>query len=276
MTILRSGRAAFRFSGPDATRLLADVITGFVAPEPGPARWWALLSPQGKIQAEGLIGVDGEAYLLDVAADAADAFFKRMKMYRLRAKVEIEDLRETHRVGWQAEAPTPAEGLVAHEDPRAGGLGWRVIAPGALAEDWSTDEAPWHARRVAAAIAEMGPDFLPDSQFPHDLGMDLLDGIDFSKGCYVGQEVVSRMKHRGTARRRPVIVEASGLTPKDPVVAGGREAGRVGTIADGTALAIIRLDRVVDPEAVTAGSAPARLHLPSWASYRFGESAETE
>src|SRR5690349_23196193 len=99
-TILRPSRALFRFSGADAQKLLFDVVTARVLAEPGPAVWWALLSPQGKIQAEGLSAYADDAFWLDVDAGVADAFFKRMRMLKLRAAVEIADLRETHAVGW--------------------------------------------------------------------------------------------------------------------------------------------------------------------------------
>ncbi len=122
-------------------------------------------------------------------------------------------------------------------------------------------------------MPEQGPDFGIDSNFPHDIGMDLLDGIDFVKGCYVGQEVVSRMKHRGTARRRPVIVSGIEAPAGTPVVAGGREAGTIGEVVDGRAVAILRLDRITDLAAVTVGGKPVTLTLPAWASYQFGEAA---
>ena len=222
-TILRPSRAAFRFSGPDAHKLLFDVVTGRVLPEPGPAAWWALLSPQGKIQAEGLGGWADGAFWLDVDQSAADGFFKRMRMYKLRAAVEIEDLRETHAVGCSIEG---FEQGIVHADPR--GLPERVIATREAAASWQEPNDLYAERRIAFGVPEQGPDFGIDSNFPHDIGMDLLDGIDFVKGCYVGQEVVSRMKHRGTARRRPVIVSGIEAPAGTPVLAGGREAGTIG------------------------------------------------
>ena len=124
-------------------------------------------------------------------------------------------------------------------------------------------------------MPEQGPDFPIDTTFAHDIGLDLLGGIDFVKGCYVGQEVVSRMKHRGTARRRPVLV--SGVTAAaagTPVIANGREAGVLGEVVGGTSVAILRLDRITDPAAVTVGDQPVTLTLPTWATYQFGETAE--
>jgi folate-binding protein YgfZ len=269
--MLRPSRALFRFSGPEAQRLLFDVVTARVTAESGPAVWWALLSPQGKIQAEGLCGWAEDAFWLDVDSGVADTFLKRMRMYKLRAAMEIEDLRETHVVGWSPEA----EGTTAHADPRRGQLGYRVIAERAAAADWWGEGPDFTRARIAAGIAELGPDFEADTSFPHDIGMDLLDGVDFKKGCYVGQEVVSRMQHRGTARRRPVIVSAlpDGAAAGAPLMVGEREIGTIGTMLEGKAVAIVRLDRVPHGEAATFANLPVMLHLPEWATYEFGESA---
>lgn len=266
-TYLRSSRALFRFSGPEAQKLLFDVVTGRLVEEEGRAVWWALLSPQGKIQAEGLSTWSDGAFWLDVHRNVADEFHRRMRMYRLRAKVEIEDLRASHVVGW-------SDGGDGIADPR--GLGARVIAPGGV--DWPDDESAFARKRIAAGIAELGPDFAPDTTFPHDIGMDLLDGVDFKKGCYVGQEVVSRMQHRGTARRRPVIVSGlpNGTAAGAPVFVGEREAGTVGQVVDGDAVAILRLDRIPDEGAATVGGIPVKLRIPSWGTYRFGESEPAE
>jgi folate-binding protein YgfZ len=270
-TILRPSRAAFRFSGPDAQKLLFDVVTGRLLAEPGPGVWWALLSPQGKIQAEGLSGWADDAFWLDVDASVADAFLRKMRMYKLRAALEIEDLRETHAVGWSF-----AEGGagVVHADPR--GLGERLIGTKAEAAGWMAADDRYASRRISAGVPELGPDFAIDTTFPHDIGMDLLDGIDFAKGCYVGQEVVSRMKHRGTARRRPVIVSGIDAAAAADVVASGRTAGTLGEVVDGRAVAVLRLDRITDVTAVTVDGRPVTVELPAWATYQFGEAEETE
>lgn len=272
MTItLRADRALFRFSGAEAYKLVNDVVTGHIPIAPGDGAWWALLSPQGKVLAEGLAGWDDEALWLDVHQSVADDFFKRMKMYRLRAQVVIDDLRATHRVGFAAVAEA---GVVSHED-RLGPvkLGFRVIAPVEHTADWVDDTSTYDAARIAAGIAELGPDFAGGEVFAHDLGMDILDGIDFVKGCYVGQEVVSRMKHRGTARRRPVIVSGIDAPAGTAVVAGTREAGTIGKVVDGRAVAILRLDRITDLNAVSIDGKPVQLALPSWATYQFGEAS---
>ena len=268
--VLRPSRAAFRFSGTEAQKLLFDVVTGRVTAD-GPAVWFALLSPQGKIQAEGLAGFHDDAFWLDVDASVADAFRKRMKMYKLRAQVEIEDLRASHAVGWTDEAEAPG---VSHEDQRAGGRRFIVEKGSEIAED----ETSYLAARIGRGVLEQGPDYAADSTFPHDVGMDFLDGVDFKKGCYIGQEVVSRMQHRGTARRRPVIVVGlpDGAAPGAPLLVGEREAGAIGTMHDGRAVAIIRLDRVPDAHAATFAGLPVELHLPAWATYKFGEQPKEE
>jgi len=271
-TNLRRGRTVVRFSGPDAHRLLNDVLTGRFDPQSDDAGWWALLTPQGKILAEGLAGFADGAWWLDVSAGVAENFLKRMKMYRLRAKAEIEDLTESHRVGWSAEKP--ADGIV-HRDARGGGLGCRVVAPVEAANGWGDGE-DFVKARIAAGIAELGEDFEPETTFAHDIALDLNDGIDFEKGCYVGQEVVSRMKHRGTARRRPVIVSGVSAPAGSAVTAGGREAGRIGHVVDGSAVAVLRLDRITDPNATTVEGAPVTLRLPAWATYAFGESGDED
>lgn len=274
-TYLRADRAVFRFSGPEAHRLLNDVVTGAI-PSPGEgdgevAAAWALLSPQGKILAEGLAGYAEDAIWLDVHQSVADDFFKRMKMYRLRAKVDIDDLRETHRIGFSQDAET--QGL-RHAD-RLGPLdiGWRVIAAVEDTSDWKADDSFYHRERIAAGILHQGNDFPANDAFAHDIGLDILEGIDFAKGCYVGQEVVSRMKHRGTARRRPVIISGIDAPAGTAVVAGSREAGTIGQVVDGCAVAILRLDRITDLSAVTVDGKPVTLALPVWANYKFGDVA---
>jgi folate-binding protein YgfZ len=261
--MLRPSRLPLRIAGPDAPKFLFDVLTARIRPEPGPGFWWALLSPQGKIQAEGLCSWVDDAFMLDVATGVADAFIRKLGLYKLRAALEIKSLADSHVVGWSR------DGL----DPRGAGLGGRVIAPRAEAADWADGEAAFRAARLAFGLMELGPDFAPDSAFPHDIGMDVLGGVDFNKGCYIGQEVVSRMQHRGTARRRPVLVEGlpHGTAAFAPVMVGTREAGTIGTPEGGIAVASIRLDRVPDAGAATVAGQPVRLRLPDWAPYRFGE-----
>lgn len=268
---LRSDRVVFKVSGADATHLLGDVLTPALSEGDGPAKWFALLAPQGKILAEGLIGWADEAWWLDVHESVADNFFKRMRMYKLRANLEIEMLGETHSVAWSAEQPSSG---IVHQDGRADGLGWRLIASRDDAKDWTSGDRQARAR-IASGIAELGPDFDADDVFPHDIGMDHLAGVDFKKGCYVGQEVVSRMQHRGTARRRPVIVSGLGTAARgDSITVGGRNAGTLGAPIGEIAVAIVRIDKIGAPDAAEVNGHAVTLALPAWASYRFSESGE--
>ncbi len=267
--IARNSRVAGKFSGPEAAKLLNDVLSGTVREEDGPTRWWALLTPQGKIVAEGLLGWHENAFWLDVAADVAADFFKRMRMYKLRAQVEIADLSASHAVGWSGQGQNGGQ-VICHEDPRAGGLGFRTIAPVADSENWLDDETEFAKRRIAMGIAELGPDFGPGTFFAHDIAMDLLGGVDFTKGCYVGQEVVSRMQHRATARRRPVIVAGIAPGSNKSVTLGGREVGKVGQVVEGAAVGFLRLDRITSSGQAYIGDKPVSLAVPQWASYGFG------
>lgn len=278
MTETILNRSVIRVTGEDCQRLLNDTLTGdFSGPMGLEGRWFALLSPQGKVLAEGIATQADGAYFLITHPSIVENFLKRMRMYRLRAKVEFEDVSETYAV-------------YRNDDPAAVPLGpWGIaladnrlrqrlwLIPRESAASISTDQAPWQRLLIGAGILTIGEDFEPDQVFAHDIGMDLLDGIDFAKGCYVGQEVVSRMKHRGTARRRPVIVSGIDAPAGTPVMAGDREAGTIGQVVDGMAVAIVRLDRITDPTAVTVGGKPVQIDLPVWANYRLGETvAEDE
>lgn len=272
----RAGRCALKIFGPDAQTFLHDLITARVGADEAGARWWALLSAQGKVQAEGLVGADKEAFWLDIPAETREGFVKRLRLYKLRAKVEIVDLSETHAVGY---APEPIQDFICHKDLRNDALGFRVIAPIDQTDDW-IDPAPgtgaFEHARVVHAIVEMGPDFAPDSQFPHDLGMDLLGGIDFAKGCYVGQEVVSRMQHRSTARKRPVIATGHRLQSGEDVSVDERVIGRLGSVAGESGIAIVRIDRFGHEGSAESGGAPVQLVVPEWASYAFGDSSGSD
>jgi folate-binding protein YgfZ len=272
-------RGVVRVSGEGAHKLLNDTLTcRFDETLAGAGRWFALLSAQGKVQVEGLVTFAEDAWWFDIEAGATADFVRRMKLYRLRAKVEIEHL-VGHGVLWTGDAEAPRGWPIGYRDERVPGLGRRfIVDERALSQlPVASDDplAAFLAARVAVGVPEMGPDFAANDVFAHDIGLDLLNGIDFVKGCYIGQEVVSRMKHRGTARRRPVIV--SGLEAGHAaVVADGREAGTVGPSLHGRAVGIVRLDRIGADGEATVNGVPVRLAIPTWGTYRFGESETAE
>lgn len=270
MTIhLRADRTLFRVTGADAGKLLHDTLTGHVEAVPDQGHWWALLTPQGKVIAEGLLGWADDSYWLDVHDDGVETFVKMMRLYKMRADMQIEDVSAQYAVGWSDAADDSG---IVHADSRGGGLGFRVISAQSHANDWSTDVVPYAKKRISKGVVEVGADYPASTLFPHDAGMDFNDGIDFKKGCYIGQEVVSRMKHRGTARRRPVIVSGVAGNAGDSVTLAGRSAGQLGQVVDKDAVAILRIDRVSDPALAEVNDQPVRLALPVWASYRFGDS----
>jgi folate-binding protein YgfZ len=283
-------RSVIKVSGQGAEKLLNDTLTGrFAGPMGLEGCWFALLSPQGKIQVEGLATRADAAFWLDIHPSVTEPFLKRMKLYRLCAEAEVENVTPDVAVCWgrdsSADAPLTSW-TISYSDQRnkvlsgsgTPALGTRFLVPRNEVAIIAPDPVVFDRARVAAGIAELGRDFDADSTFPHDIGMDLLGGVDFVKGCYIGQEVVSRMQHRGTARRRPVIVSGvpEGAVKGAPVLAGGREAGAIGTALEGRAIAILRLDRISDPAAATVGGQAVTLTLPPWATYAFGESASAD
>ena len=277
-------RGVVRVFGPDARSLLDGLITcDLDKVQEQKARLGALLTPQGKVLFDFIVFAAPEAidggYYLDVAAPYAADLVKRLSFYKLRAKASIEDRSATLAVvaGWEG-APRPSEdfGLVS-EDPRLAALGWRAIV--ALEDAPGLADVPverYHAHRIALGIPEGGKDFVFGDAFPHEAMMDQLHGVDFDKGCYVGQEVVSRMQHRGTARTRIVPVsypEGFVAEAGADVVAQGKVIGKAGTGAEGRGLAMIRLDRAADALAaggtITAGGLPVRLERPDWIDFAF-------
>ena len=252
-----------RVSGSDAAAFLDNLLTADVGGlAQNEARFAALLTPQGKIISDMFVVRDQDAYWIDYPSAVMDALFKRLLMYRLRSKVDMTDGSKSNRMiaGWQQ--PVPQKGL-AFTDPRLNTLGWRAIV--ALDADLSTDVTveAYNAHRVALGVPEGGRDFAYGDAFPHEADMDQLHGVDFHKGCYVGQEVVSRMQHRAIARTRVVpvrFVEGFVAHEGTEAVSGGKVLGRIGSIGEnGQALALLRLDRV--GEALDAGETLAAAGL---------------
>ena len=282
-------RGVVRVSGEDAKPFLDNLITcdlDKVGPEA--ARLGALLTPQGKILFDFIVfeapADVGGGYFLDVAKGFAEELAKRLSFYKLRAKVAVEDRSDALAVvaGWNDAARPAEEAGVVVEDPRLPALGWRGIVAAQDAGDLVQEGAEaYHAHRIALGVPEGGKDFLFGDAFPHEALMDQLNGVDFDKGCYVGQEVVSRMQHRGTARTRIVpaaYLEGFVAEPGVPVEAGGKALGTTGTGADGRGLLMIRLDRAQDAlqagETIRAGGMPVRLEKPDWIRFPFPGEAE--
>jgi len=272
-------RGVVAVGGEEAEAFLNDLVTADVAGVGGGrAAYAGLLTPQGKVLFDFIVFRDATRFLFDLPRASATDFTKRLAFYRLRAKVTIDDVSADHEVlaAWGNGEPSVA-GMVA-PDPRLEALGWRAIVtagaplPAGFAE---VDAAAYDAHRIALGVPEGGVDFAFADTFPHDTDMDQLAGVDFTKGCYVGQEVVSRMEHRGTARRRVVIAEGSAPLPPNgtPITAAGRPLGTLMSSAGGTGLAFVRLDRAREAmdagEAIRAADAAIALRLPTWARFSW-------
>lgn len=238
-------RSVLRVSGPEASDFLQNLVTNDLGKLKDGLVYAALLTPQGKYRADFFLvpRADG-SILIDVAEPLAADLTRALTLYKLRAKVELEPTEITVTRGT---GPAP-EGAFA--DPRDASLGWRGYdgQPG--------DEADWDALRVAACVPETGIELTPDT-FILEAGFDRLNGVDFRKGCFIGQEVVARMKHKTELRKGLVPVEVTGSAPVGtPVETGGKPAGTLYTQSDGRGLAFLRFDRAEGE--MTAGEATLR------------------
>ena len=239
--VLLEDRGVVRVAGPDAGTLLQGLLTNDVLQlAPGQSRFAALLSPQGKILFDFIVfRVSEDEFLLDAPAARTGELARRLGFYKLRAQAVIADV--------SADWAVVAGANGAPADPRAQALGGRKLVPRAAAPAPDASAYAAHeAARIRAGVPEGGRDFAYGEIFPSDANMDLLHGVDFAKGCYVGQEVVSRMKHRGEVRKRisRVALDGPAPAPGAAVLDGDLPVGILGTAAGAQALALLRLDRV--------------------------------
>jgi folate-binding protein YgfZ len=273
-------RGVVKVSGDDARDFLNGLVTTDVTLlGPSLGRFGALLTPQGKIIADFLIteapSGHGGGFLIDCPRALAQALADKLGFYRLRAKVAVENLSDSLGVlaAWDGDPAVKPD--LAFADPRNTALGWRILVPPELTEKVAdligadlVDSTAYDAHRIASGVPRGGLDFMYGDAFPHETNMDRLHGVDFDKGCYVGQEVVSRMQHRGTARTRTVRVMIDGPAPEPgaAILAGDKSVGTMGSTAGHTGLALIRIDRTADAFAagmpLTAGGIAIRLAEP--------------
>jgi tRNA-modifying protein YgfZ len=259
-------RGVVKVSGDDARSFLNGLVTTDVTLlHPGFGRFGALLTPQGKIVADFLIteapAGHGGGFLIDCPRALAQGLADKLGIYKLRAKVAVENLSDNLGVlaAWDGDPSVKPD--LAFADPRNAALGWRILAPEQFAQKVAdligadlVDGSAYEAHRIASGVPRGGLDFMYGDAFPHETNMDRLRGVDFDKGCYVGQEVVSRMQHRGTARTRTVrmILDGPAPEPGTAILAGDKPVGTMGSTAGQHALALIRVDRAAD--ALDAGT----------------------
>jgi len=278
-------RGVVKVAGIDARSFLNGLFTADIGKmTPETPRFAALLTPQGKIIVDCIVAeavaADGGGFLLDCPRALAQDLVAKLNFYKLRAKMIVEDLS----VGlgvlaiWDGDGTT--EYGLCYRDPRLPALGVRVMLPPHLAKEAAADlgaelleASAYEAHRIALGVPRGGLDFIYGDAFPHETDMDQLNGVDFAKGCYVGQEVVSRVEHRGSARKRVVPITTDMFLPDAgvPVTAGAKQIGTMGSAAGPMGLAMLRLDYISDAQAsgtpITAGGVAIRPRKPAWARF---------
>jgi folate-binding protein YgfZ len=286
-------RGVLKVAGDDARRFLNGLATNDMAKvAPGTACYAALLTPQGKIITDFIVteapAEDGGGFFLDVPRALAPTLVQKLNFYKLRAKITVEDLSEALGVMAVWDGAGDSSYGLGYADPRLAALGWRIMLPPQLAAEAAedlgatpVDAGSYEAHRIALGVPRGGEDFAYGNTFPHEADMDQLAGVDFDKGCYVGQEVVSRVEHRNSARNRIVPVAYGEFAPSSglPVMAGDKQVGTFGSAAQGRGLALLRLDRAEDALAaglaLTCGDIRLRVVKPAWVKFAFPGETQT-
>ena len=280
-------RGVVKVADDDARKFLNGLLTSDIAKvTPARAAFAALLTPQGKIMVDMIVAEapaeDGGGFFLDCPRALGKTLVDRLNFYKLRAKLIVEDLSEALGVMaiWEGRGET--EYGLCYADPRLPALGTRCMVPPHLAAEAAADlgaalveASEYEAHRITLGAPRGGLDFNYNDAFPHEADMDQLNGIDFEKGCYVGQEVVSRVEHRGTARKRvvPVVFPHFAAEIGIPVLVDDVPIGVMGSSVRGSGrgLAMLRLDRVAEALAtgkpVMAGGMPLGVVKPDWARF---------
>jgi len=259
--LVAGDRAVLRVGGAQAREFLQGLVTNDLRRLDERAVYAALLSPQGKYLFDFVAVADGEDVLIDVLADRAAALAQRLAMYRLRAPIAIGPAGLEAAVG----LGPPPPGAVA--DPRSPALGWRAYvadAAGLVAGMAALDPARLTALRIEHGVPETGVELVADESYILEMGFERLNGVDFRKGCYVGQEVTARMKHKTDLRKglAGVLIEGPAPPPGTPILAGDRVAGSLYSSVDGRGLAFLRFDRTAGE--MRAGDAAIRLRAAAW------------
>src|SRR6476660_6135009 len=280
-------RGVVKVAGDDARRFLNGLVTNDMAKvTPADPCFAALLTPQGKIIVDFMIAEapaeDGGGFFLDCPRALAGTLVEKLNFYNLPAKVICEDLSEVLGVMAIWNGSGDSEYGLSYPDPRLPKLGQRIMLPPHLATEAASDLGAtlvdaeiYEAHRIALGVPRGGLDFMYSDTFPHEADMDQLNGVDFDKGCYVGQEVVSRVEHRATARSRLVPIAYDEFAPDDglPVMAGEKQVGTLYSTANKRGIAMLRLDRVADAIAagtpLKAGGVTIRPIKPDWARFPF-------
>ena len=258
-------RGVVEVTGEDRLSFLQGLVSNDVAAAgPGRAVWAALLTPQGKWQADFFVFAAADRLLLDCARDQAGMIAAGLSRFRLRAKVALRDASADFAVaaGW-GEAPMPADPLAA-PDPRLAEAGWRALSPAPLAAD--ADAAAHDIHRLALGLPDGARDLEGGKSVLLEGGFDELAGVSWTKGCYMGQELTARTKYRGLLKKRlfPVAVSGPLPAPGTPVTRDGEEVGEMRSGRDGLGLALLRIEAVERGGPFACGEAALAPRIPAW------------
>jgi tRNA-modifying protein YgfZ len=277
-------RGVVSVEGDDAEKLLQGFLTNdmkVLAEQT--AMYSALCSPQGKVQFDLFVVKTPTGFLLETGRDQTAALVERIEKFKLRAKADVRDVSSDYTVAAIWGGPYEPQGRgkqpIWFADPRLPEMGYREFVT--IGSDWalagqaadSATAEDYHTHRVALGVPEGGKDYPLGDTFPHEALFDQLNGVSFKKGCFVGQEVVSRMQYRTVTRKRVVPLVGDAALPESgtAVVADSVEIGKLGSVESGRALALLRLDRAAEfgekGVQLLAGSVPVAIELPSWASF---------
>lgn len=269
MTVFRLPRTVLRVGGADAQPFLQNLVTQDLdLLEHSPAIYSGLLSPQGKVLADFLIWRAGDSLLVEADAERGADLLRRLQMFKLRAAVSMEDVSGETAALAGIEGRPPPDAVASAPDPRCAALGWRaLVSPGTNAND---DLAAYHAHRITLGVPDLVLDSSSEEVFALEALFEELNGVAFHKGCFVGQENVSRMKRRATTRKKFCRIAFDGEAPPygAPVTAGAAEVGTVRTAAGAAAIALLRLDRALEAlnqgQTLSAAGLSVRLDPPDW------------
>lgn len=259
-------RSLIEISGEDAEGFLDNIITcNILNLDEEQASFGALLTPQGKILFDFFVIKTPAGFLIDIAEQLTTDFIKRLTFYRLRAKVDIKKIEDMQVYAlWDSEIVTND---LTIQDPRLPSMGYRLYANQAP----TSDASDYETHRITNGIPEGAKDFDYGDAYPHEVLMDQNGGVDFKKGCYVGQEVVSRMQHRGTAKKRIINVFSDAPLPTQgtAITADGKPAGQLGSTVNTTGLALLRLDRIAKAENLMAGEINIKPAVQNWVTFEI-------
>jgi folate-binding protein YgfZ len=271
---LQPHRSVIALSGPDRAEFLQGLISNDTA-KVGPGRpiWAALLTPQGRFLNDMFVVEDGSGtFLLETERERAPALARKLKMYTLRSKVTVEDRSDAMEVavvfGPGADKVLPVAGATAFVDPRLPELGVRVLAPaGQTAKLLGLPEAPiaeYEVLRLKLGVPDGSRDLPVEKALLLESGFDELHGVDWQKGCYMGQELTARTKYRGLIKRRlfPVQIEGALPPPGTPIEHNGKEVGEIRSGSGDRALAMLQLDAANGP--LMVDGRPLRAERPTW------------